>query len=476
MRVSLLAILGIFLLFAASAAALQQRVYQVQLKSFFNGDYRRLGDALGERGHVVRPIGPFRVLVIANEASILRLARVPCVSVIEQDSTRSLNETMASERAVALRRLQSAPQKVIPEATPHPADVIFGERAKTAEARALELLQLSERVKPTSQLDLASTSSAAPDTTREVTSSDVSYCSGTVTLTQTSGGVIQSQTGGDMYAANSDCQWILQPAGAASVTFTLTLCHLERFFDTVYVYDGATTNAPLLVAVTGYGYPTTVSSTGPVMLVRFVSDVNVQKVGFAGVWRAKMPTLAASPEPGTSNPTCVQNCWNGQCQGDVCVCSAGFSGVDCSVPYCNGTVTLTTPTGQIASSGGGVYRPSMNCMWLIQPVPALDSMTLWFDHIDLNEGDTVTIFAGPDTTGQQLGQYTGSTKPADVITQAPAVTVVFTSTPASDKKLGFTIQYEPTNEHHTNAASVNAVGIWVLIVCCLAAWGATVVA
>lgn len=108
---------------------------------------------------------------------------------------------------------------------------------------------------------------------------NLSFCSGTSFLTAASGS-FSDGSGASNYGNNSDCSWLIQPIGATNVTLNFTAFDTEAGFDSVYVYNGATTASPLLGGFTGTTLPPQLIS-GNTMLVRFVSDGSVTAQGFS---------------------------------------------------------------------------------------------------------------------------------------------------------------------------------------------------
>ncbi|RMG31705.1 MAG: T9SS C-terminal target domain-containing protein [Bacteroidetes bacterium] len=136
------------------------------------------------------------------------------------------------------------------------------------------------------------------------------FCSGT-TLVSASSGTIHDGSGASNYANNSNCFWLIEASGAAYISLVPTYLQLEDAFDYVNVYDGNSTAAPLLATYTGgegnINLPPSVSSTGPYMLLHFVSNVSVTLQG----WSFDFFSATALPDllpslfslsPGSSTP------------------------------------------------------------------------------------------------------------------------------------------------------------------------------
>ena len=76
----------------------------------------------------------------------------------------------------------------------------------------------------------------------------------------------------------------IAPTGASKVQLSFSQMDLEQGYDSLYLYDGATTASPILGAYTGSVIPSTITSSGPVMTVRFKSDNATVKGGFKALW------------------------------------------------------------------------------------------------------------------------------------------------------------------------------------------------
>ena len=130
------------------------------------------------------------------------------------------------------------------------------------------------------------------------------YCSGTTTLTASSGGFEDGSVLNN-YVDNSDCKWLIQPVGAATITLTFTSFSTESGNDLVRVYDGNTTGAALLGTFSGTSIPSAITSTGGSMLVSFITDGNTNSDGWTATYTSTGTTsnlvLNSSMGFGTSN-------------------------------------------------------------------------------------------------------------------------------------------------------------------------------
>lgn len=142
-------------------------------------------------------------------------------------------------------------------------------------------------------------------------SSNPSYCSGTTTITTTSG-TFSDGSGANNYADDSDCKWLIQPSGASSITLNFTSFDTESGYDFVKVYDGSTTSASLLGSFSGGSIPSSVTSTGGTMLVHFTSDYSNN----AGGWVASFTSVSSSQPNIIFEDGVIDDDNNGQSSGN----------------------------------------------------------------------------------------------------------------------------------------------------------------
>lgn len=86
---------------------------------------------------------------------------------------------------------------------------------------------------------------------------------------------------------------------------------------------------------------------------------------------------------------------------------------------CQGQQVLTAKTGSVEDGSGPVanYEEGADCSWLIDPQQPGDSISgiiLHFIKFDMGPEDFVTVYDGGTSTASILGQFTGSTIPADL--------------------------------------------------------------
>lgn len=115
-----------------------------------------------------------------------------------------------------------------------------------------------------------------------------------VTYTASSGTLYDSGGASGDYANNEGGLWLIQPAGAASVTVNFTSFSVEADWDYMYIYDGSTVYSPVIGVYTGTTSPGTVTATSGAMLIEFRSDCATVGSGWAANYTSST---------GTTNPT-----------------------------------------------------------------------------------------------------------------------------------------------------------------------------
>jgi len=230
-----------------------------------------------------------------------------------------------------------------------------------------------------------------------------SYCSGTTNLTAESGTITDGSGSAD-YNNNSDCKWVIAPAGATQIGVTFTYFDTEANYDTVFVYDGPSINSPLLATWWGNTLPQTLYTTSGIgaMCIRFSSDVSINEGG----WSA-----------------------NYQAYG--------------STPSCSGGTVLSSPTGSFDDgSGSSNYGNNQICYWYIAP-PCANSVTLSFSsfNTELNY-DGLVIYDDLAATNQ-IAVYSGNNIPNNITSTTGEMFIVFLSN-FMDTDGGFYANYTST--------------------------------
>lgn len=116
----------------------------------------------------------------------------------------------------------------------------------------------------------------------------VSNLSGTLTDT---GGAANN------YQDDERAFWLIQPAGAQSITLDFTSFDLETDWDYLYIYDGDSLDANLIGVYTGTTSPGTIISSGGSLLLEFRSDCNTTAPG----WVANYQVTVSDQTPPTTS-------------------------------------------------------------------------------------------------------------------------------------------------------------------------------
>ncbi|MBL4655477.1 MAG: T9SS type A sorting domain-containing protein, partial [Bacteroidia bacterium] len=188
------------------------------------------------------------------------------------------------------------------------------------------------------------------------------------------------------YANNSNCEWLIQPSGASSITLTFLSFETQTLNDKVIVYDGEDETGTILGTFSGDSLPSELKSTAGQMFVQFISDDTITAKGWQAVYDAE------------------------------------FLG------FCSGLVTLTKPSGTFGDgSGSGKYANNSNCKWLLQPGGAT-SITLNFNYFKTEDKlDRVIVYDGTSDNDPLLGSYSGSDLPPSLTSSGGAMYLQFFS-------------------------------------------------
>jgi hypothetical protein len=107
-------------------------------------------------------------------------------------------------------------------------------------------------------------------------------CSGLTTLTSPNGLFSDGSFPQLNYADNGNCQWLIQPQGAAFVDLQFNYFSTEANYDFVNVYQGANNNGILLGTFSGNNIPPSLTSATGSMFIEFDTDGSVNSTGWEG--------------------------------------------------------------------------------------------------------------------------------------------------------------------------------------------------
>ena len=232
------------------------------------------------------------------------------------------------------------------------------------------------------------------------TSNVVAMGCGTDTLT-TLTGTFTDGSGTTDYDNNLSCSWLIEPAGAMSITFGLDSLNTEVSKDKITIYDGSTNSAPVLGSYSGTNNLNTLTSSGGTMFVEFKTDGANTDRGWGAYYNAS---------------------------------TAGLS--------CTGSTTFTASSGSFNDgSGANDYSNNRFCTWLINPPSGQIEMSFINLKTEANL-DRVLVFDGMDNTAPQIGSYSGTTIPAPIVSSSNVLYLEFrTNGTVVDE--GWDISYQP---------------------------------
>ncbi len=233
--------------------------------------------------------------------------------------------------------------------------------------------------------------------------SDYPYINtGDKVLTYKSGSFSDGSGPAANYADNVNATWLIDPQtiedSITSITVTFSKFDLLAG-DSVKVFDGGTTSAPLLGAYSGTTIPGQMTSSSNKMLIQFITDGSGNSAG----WYAQFTTI--SPQ------------------------------------WCSGLTQMTAPSGSFNDgSGNFLYQSGATCMWRIQPANA-NKIYLNFDSFETEEGyDKVTVY----DNNLQLAVLSGSTLPGQLVATSGSMFITW-STNGTNNMQGWEAYYEVDN-------------------------------
>jgi hypothetical protein len=211
-------------------------------------------------------------------------------------------------------------------------------------------------------------------------------CNSSITTLTSNEGTLHDGSATKNYQANQDCRWLIQPSGNIDhIDFEFDEFELAQG-DTLYFYDGANINAPILTKLAGGNLPADFSSNTSNVLIQLKTDGNNHAQGFALSYKA-INTVFCS---GITNLT---------------LDSASFSDGSQSSNYNNGTL----------------------CRWYIKPTNG-QPIKLVFTSFDTEAGkDIVKVYDPTYSPSKLLGIYSGSTIPSPVVSTSGEMIIIFKS-------------------------------------------------
>lgn len=184
------------------------------------------------------------------------------------------------------------------------------------------------------------------------------------------------------YQNNASCSWLIQPQGAVDIRLTFYTFNLSAG-DSLKIYDGSSTSAPLIASYSGDSLPPVLASSGGAIFVLFQSDTAITNEG----WSASYMT-----------------------------------------EFCQGITTLNAASGQFSDGSGNYsYHNNTNCSWIISPISS-SPIHLHFNSFLTEQGyDFVKVYDGTNTAAPLLGSFSGHTIPSDLTATSGNMMVNFIS-------------------------------------------------
>ncbi len=230
------------------------------------------------------------------------------------------------------------------------------------------------------------------------------YCQGNITLAANRG-TFTDGSGPENYQDNQSCSWIISPEDPEISGIQLSFTAFNTTVgDVVTVYDGPSTEYPVLGQFTGDELPPLLVSSGNEMLVVFESDEENSAQGWQTDYLA-------------------------------------YSG-----PFCNENNVLQHFSYHWFRDGSGPYHyiDLTDCCWLIDPQgeewDSISSVNLYFREITLSSGDSIFVYDGEDDFAPLLGKYHGNELPDTIFSSGNKLYVNFVSN-ESDPGVGWVAGY-----------------------------------
>ena len=330
------------------------------------------------------------------------------------------------------------------------------------------------------------------------------YCF-TGTLLTAPSGTFSDGSGANQYFNFANCDWLIQPPGASSITLSFSFFDTESGYDYVRIYDGTNTASPLLGQFSGSTLPAAVTSTGGSMFVVFTSDNIITDNGwtanYTSIPLAIATTVAGAPPCNSvaANPIVVNytvaagaydagNVFTAQLSDQLgsfanplaigSTTSTASGSINASIPFdliqgsnyqirvvasnppftgdtaavtsnclaCIPNLALTAQADTFADGSGMVdYVDNLVCSWLIVPSnPNTQSIQLHFSDFDTEQYyDLVRVYDGVNNSAPLLGEFNGNTLPPMVSSTSTILFVEFT-TDVSVTRPGWTAYYSTT--------------------------------
>lgn len=103
------------------------------------------------------------------------------------------------------------------------------------------------------------------------------------------------------YYDNENYTYTIAPTGATGLSLNFSSFATELNYDTLWIYDGNSTAAPLIGAYNGTTSPGLITATGNSLTIRYKSDNATEAAGWQAIWQCS--TDVTAPTTAVSTPT-----------------------------------------------------------------------------------------------------------------------------------------------------------------------------
>ncbi|MBM3164536.1 MAG: N-acetylmuramoyl-L-alanine amidase [Bacteroidetes bacterium] len=114
-------------------------------------------------------------------------------------------------------------------------------------------------------------------------------------LTSATGNLYDSGGANGNYSNDERKVWVIQPNNAASVQLTFSAFNTQIGKDKVLIYDGNSTNAPLIGSYSGTTLPPVIQSTSPALTLEFRSDCGTTQSGWSASYTSNAQLTDVTP-------------------------------------------------------------------------------------------------------------------------------------------------------------------------------------
>lgn len=94
------------------------------------------------------------------------------------------------------------------------------------------------------------------------------------------------------YYDNENYTYTIAPTGASGLTLNFSSFATELNYDTLWIYNGASTASPLIGAYHGNTSPGTITASGNALTIRYKSDGATQAAGWKAIWNCTIDNTA----------------------------------------------------------------------------------------------------------------------------------------------------------------------------------------